>query len=740
MVIGLAGCSAESKEARYLRKGKKEFEKKDYLAAILHFKNAVSAKPLNAEPYYQLGLSYLAVGDFSAAAGNFRRATELNHRHIEAQVKLAGLMANSRSEEMHKEAEKRMLDALTVSPENLDVLDTLAAAEIRLGKTESAEAHLLRALQNSPAHMPAAVALARIRAARKDVTGAEEVLKQVSQQNQKSPDARVYLGGFYLSQGKAAEAEQQYREAIAIDAKHGPALLALANLLKREGRAGEAEQAYRTLSKLPDKTYRPLHALYLLQTGKTDEGIAELAKLETADPSDRTVRTELVNAYLKLNRVADAAKVLTAALEKNAVDVDARLQRARIYLLSEKNSEAQNDLNEVLHYRSNSAEAHYLLSKISQSRGDQTTQKQELGEVLRLQPDYLAARLELVELLTKSGGAKSAIEILNQTPPEQKKHGPVVLQRNWVLLALGQRAEARKNIDDILAVRPLPEAWLQDAALKALEKNYPGAKASVDKALDGNPEDIRALSLMVQMYASQKQLSTAVQRLREHAIRHPGIPEVQQLLGQVLSANGDSAGARQSYNSALAAKTGYLPAELALAELDTAEGKRDDARKRLATIISRHPDNVAARMLLARVDVVDGNMPAAMEQYRKVVDSDPKNALALNNVAYILSDSKPDEALKYAQLAKQHAPENATVDDTLGWIYYQKGLYRLAVTYLQNAVDREDSARRKYHLAMAYLKAGDPQRGRQTLDAALKMDPNLSEAQVARRLFGQSQN
>jgi hypothetical protein len=32
-----------------------------------------------------------------------------------------------------------------------------------------------------------------------------------------------------------------------------------------------------------------------------------------------------------------------------------------------------------------------------------------------------------------------------------------------------------------------------------------------------------------------------------------------------------------------------------------------------------------------------------------------------------------DEALKYAQRAKELAPENAEVDDTLGWSYLQAG-------------------------------------------------------------------
>ena len=110
-------------------------------------------------------------------------------------------------------------------------------------------------------------------------------------------------------------------------------------------------------------------------------------------------------------------------------------------------------------------------------------------------------------------------------------------------------------------------------------------------------------------------------------------------------------------------------------------------------------------------------------------------------MAYLLAESKqPDEALKYAQKAKELAPDNAAVDDTLGWTYYQKGLYSLAVTHLEGATARDGTPRRKYHLAMAYCKAGDPKRGRQAYDAAYKMDPNLPEAQAARQVLGIATN
>jgi tetratricopeptide (TPR) repeat protein len=214
-------------------------------------------------------------------------------------------------------------------------------------------------------------------------------------------------------------------------------------------------------------------------------------------------------------------------------------------------------------------------------------------------------------------------------------------------------------------------------------------------------------------------------------------PPRQQYVGQLLAANGDSAGARRAFEAAKAAKPDLVMAELSLAAIDTAEGRREDARKRLSVMVAAHPDSIPGHLLFGELELTEGKSAAALEQYRKALALDEKNSLAVNNVAYLLAESnQPDEALKYAQKAKELAPANAAVDDTLGWTYYQKGLYSMAVTHLQSAVAREGTAIRKYHLAMAYTKAGDSKRGRETLDAALKMNPNLPEAQAARQLLG----
>ena len=314
---------------------------------------------------------------------------------------------------------------------------------------------------------------------------------------------------------------------------------------------------------------------------------------------------------------------------------------------------------------------------------------------------------------------------------------PLIFQRNWALLALGRKEEARRGIDRVLTAEKVPEALLQDADMKLGQKDYAGARQSAEEALNKTPGDTRALLALLQSYTAQKQSAAAVQRIREYALKEPASAPVQQFLGQILLADGDRAGARGAFQAAKAARPGFVDADFSLAQLDAAEGKLDQARKRLSEAVSSHPDNITAHLLLAQFEMTTGKNPAAIEQYRKVVALDDKDVTAFNALAYLLAESRqPDEALKYAQKAKELAPNNPAVDDTLGWIYYQQGSYPLAVVHLEAATARDGPAVRKYHLAMAYLKAGKPERGRQTLDAALRMDPKLPEAQAARQAFG----
>jgi tetratricopeptide (TPR) repeat protein len=204
-------------------------------------------------------------------------------------------------------------------------------------------------------------------------------------------------------------------------------------------------------------------------------------------------------------------------------------------------------------------------------------------------------------------------------------------------------------------------------------------------------------------------------------------------------ASGQTDRAREAFLAAKSANPKATAADLSLARLDLAQNRLDEAKATLTPLLTTEGGGSRARLLLAEVEQQSGNAAAAIENYRKVLANDGRNVMALNNLAYVLANEmKPDEAMQYAQQAKELAPGDMAVEDTLGWAYYRKGLYSSAVPHLEAAVAKAPSARRKYHLAMAYLRTGDRQRGAAILEQALRMDPKLSEAQEAQLALKES--
>jgi Flp pilus assembly protein TadD len=81
------------------------------------------------------------------------------------------------------------------------------------------------------------------------------------------------------------------------------------------------------------------------------------------------------------------------------------------------------------------------------------------------------------------------------------------------------------------------------------------------------------------------------------------------------------------------------------------------------------PKNITVLLMLGTVAGETGDQEEALRRYRAAVAVDGSSVMALNNLAWTLASSDPDVALKYARQAAELAPDSATVEDTLGWIY-----------------------------------------------------------------------
>jgi tetratricopeptide (TPR) repeat protein len=747
------GCSREEREARYLASGKKMMEKNDYSRAIIQFKNAANMMPKDAEAHYRLALAYLASHNYRAGYASLDKAVKLNPKHAAAQLKLAQVKATVPADQAQykpllEQSQKTVQDLLNSGQSSAEILGTLAETEYKLGDKDAAEKTLEQAVAKFPKDLASAVTLASVKRAHNDFAGAEAVLKNAVTEQPKSSNAVLALGQFYLITNKPAEAESQFQHAVDLDPTSAPALFSLAVLQTRTNKLDQAEQNYGRLSALPNPQFYTYHAAFLAARGKQDEATAEFEKLHRQFPDDRNIRTGLSRQYLRAGKVGDVDKLLTAALSKNAKDMDALLQRAAVYLMSGRPDPARDDLEKALRLRSDSPQAHYLMAQVHAARGAVQDQRQELTQALRPQPAFWPARVQLAQILLASGSAQPAIELLDEInrsddpkTRSQKNIPAVIVQRNWALLALKQNVEARKEVDRGLAIARTTDLLLQDAYLKREQKDFVGARAVLVEGLNRSPEDLRLLRLMVITYFDQKQPAEGVRVVQQYAAQHPKSAPVQYYVGGLLIANGQRAEARAALHAAKAANPKFAPADVSLAQLDAAEGHVNEAAKTLSNVLAQNPQNVPGRLLLASIEDARGNRTAAIDGYKKILETQPSNVLALNNLAYDLakSDDQLDEALKYAQKGVELAPDAPSVENTLGWVLYRKGLYSMALPHLEKAATKEPSALRKCHLAMAYIEMGDQQRGQESLLAAMKLDPKLPELKDAQLLLDKKQ-
>ena len=118
------------------------------------------------------------------------------------------------------------------------------------------------------------------------------------------------------------------------------------------------------------------------------------------------------------------------------------------------------------------------------------------------------------------------------------------------------------------------------------------------------------------------------------------------------------------------------------------------------------------------------------------------SVLRLIQLAWNLADrgGNIDEALTYAQIAKEQMPDSPAVMDTLGWIYYLKGSYLNAIAEFQDSRARDpNNAVINYLMGLARYKNNEKDKAREFIGKALELDPNFQGADEARKVLKELQ-
>src|ERR1039458_1201543 len=203
----------------------------------------------------------------------------------------------------------------------------------------------------------------------------------------------------------------------------------------------------------------------------------------------------------------------------------------------------------------------------------------------------------------------------------------------------------------------------------------------------------------------------------------------------------DLTGAKAALTKAAQLDKNNTDALIKLGEVQASDGQIDQAMATYQQALRDNPQEATFYVLLGQLLQSRRDWNGATEAYQKALAIRPGNPLASNDLASVMlqSGGNLDVALSLAQTARRGMPQSPGVADTLGWIYYQKGAYRLAVDSLREALklgqesNSADNPTFHYHLGMAYAKSGQATLARQQLQQVLKLNPNSSDAEDAKK-------
>jgi len=262
------------------------------------------------------------------------------------------------------------------------------------------------------------------------------------------------------------------------------------------------------------------------------------------------------------------------------------------------------------------------------------------------------------------------------------------------------------------------------------------ARRQFERALAMAPRFTNPLAELTSMSFADQDQSAALSRIERQALLEPSSSEIQYLLGQAYLASGDRSAAEKAYRKAVEINPNAVGAYVSLGQLYGNSKEYDRAIGELEKALETQPEQPAALMLWSIAQQMKGEEVKAREGYEKLLAKNPRFAPAANNLAWILAEKNEDlqRAALLAQGAREAAPQDPQIADTLGWVFYKQGAYPRAEALFKEAAEKLPSnAEVHYHLGMAQQQMGRTAEAKQSLEKSLELSQSFAGADEARR-------
>jgi tetratricopeptide (TPR) repeat protein len=776
-VIGIAlllsGCTTPEKaKAQHVARGQALLKDKKFQEASLEFRSALQIDEQLADAHWGLANSYEGLQRYQEAFDEMKQVVDLDSNNLEVRVRLGNyyLMGSQQSPAAVSEAERLAREVLQKDPNHIEGHILMGSVLFAQSHKPEAFAELNRAVEIDPKRVESYLSLARFYAQTKEFATAEATYQRAIAVSNTSALAYDEYGKFLVQTGRPDAAEAEFQKAIQVNNNNREARFILASFYLVNKRFEKAEESYKALAEMDrDKPEgRSVLADFYTAVGKLDEALAIYKEVVAKSPDYTPGRYRLAEIMLMHGDLAGAKTETSAILKNDPTDRQAIILRARAEMQGGDPSDVKvaiEDLREVLKQEPNSRAGLFFMAQANFRLGQVDQARVFAGDLERNYPEYLPGRLMQVQISLASGDAKSAMQLANQLMDRLAKASPdkdtspqllADLQAN-ALVAHGSAAlqlrDTKTARQDFMnahdAVPKNPDVYVNLASVALAENKVDEAINFYNSGLALDSANFNALRGLVSLYAAQNHMDQAQARIDQAISSQPNNAALHFLKGEAYGFERNAQGAESEFRRALEIDANYLAAYSALGALFVNTNQQERAIAEYTKIVQHSPDNAAAYTLIGMLETNRQNVDAAIDNYRKALSHDENAVFAANNLAWLYAiypgKGNLDEAVRLAQGAVQASPGVPSFVDTLGWVYYKKGLYGAAAEQLKKAITVDEEASRRtngtpsptyhFHLGVALAATGDKPGARREIQSALRLSEKASfpEADEARK-------
>jgi tetratricopeptide (TPR) repeat protein len=567
------------------------------------------------------GDRYFSTGDLAHAIQAYGSAAEKAPNDPEVRFKLGLALGRANK---YQEAIEQLEKALSLAPNNVRVLRTLAGAYEVAGMIEKAQEayqQVMGATTNpeiiADAHKRFVLITAKEYAQDGNTDAALKLLDGLRRQQGEDPEVIYYIGVTQMLADHLDAAETAFKRIIELLPGNRNAYQNLIKVYERERQFDKAIAAMEKLLKTVDpqsKEYQGdnlqlqlMKGRYALEKGDLDKAMAAFQKASTIDPRNPFVNFNIGLINQQQGRWNEAEKSFGAVLAVMPDNLDAKLRLATVYIETNQIQKAVTQLEDLITNAGNTPQgqqAKALLARLQASLNQQQegggsldTQIAQLEELVKQNPNDVEKRMQLAALyLRKRENDKAKeqyLEVIKLEPSNESAHG--TLGTIYDDGGLYNDAMEQYAIAVSLEGDPQRAAGIARFILLALgkrdftENKLSDAQRVFNQVLDMDPDNQIALLFTGLIYSNNSELEDSVAAFQRLLRNNPN----------------------------------HLPARINLGLVYERLNREDDAIREYRYILEQSPDSRIGEEAKRRLKIVEKRIKGLFStmDYRIVYDS-----------------------------------------------------------------------------------------------------------------------